>query len=822
MKTINFKKLVLSATCVILCVALLLSVLPVAFAVADECKPVTNTQTVAGEDSENVYVAENFSQLTSDWEQIAASDVANTKLSFHNGEMSVFHKGTSGSPANYFGSAYKIATNKTYTDFTFEMTFRMNYWENDSRFVAVMFHTRESNGRLMGYMANYRVNGENAVTCLTENSVDDAKNTNSIVLSDKNLHTLKLEMSGNIVRYFIDDSPIAIAVSQRPAEERAYEWDTTTIDDGNFASHLDNGGFALLVNRSMCAIKSVTIKPYAESSFHGDATENAQDNNVVNTYYDMYGNVTNGPTVVCDVKDAITLDSLNGAVRPSNAILNFSNGNVVDANGNTLGTFDEVYQKIRGKVIPVVRVETQADADAFADYMNNTLNILDISVLSSTPALVKRVRTKCPNIRGMIYFDDVSSLWDVVATTHANLATVVVLPQRLCTLENVTYIQARFETVWAVADSYLSADIYQCVNSGAYGVVSPYFRDVYDVLTTYSENSITRTPMNVAHRGCSNLAYENSLSAVRLAIEKGATHLELDGILTKDGKIAISHDDSIVAITNGSGSISNMTLAEVQRFDLTLRDTASVKDAYLYVNGTPIKEHIPSLDEVLTAIKGTGVILVFEIKTDDVAIVSALKRAIEAHDVADQVVVICFDGTGQILSAMAKQLPETPVALLQGLAGGGAWSAETIDVILKDLCSRNAALDKSYTHGGASTQLNRYLRDRGMVGWYWTFADENALDLGEKLGFFGLTNDCAELYQNRVRFVVGGENSLYSLSVGDKVSVKTVTYGGVETVVQAEVTYCKRSANGWKVVARYQTEKGYYLYTQVFEVTKAD
>jgi len=821
MKTLNCKKLVMSVVCVFLCAVLLMSVLPIAFAVGDEQSATVNIPASATDAREDVYVAENFSQLPSDWEQIAASDVANTKLSFHNGEMSVFHNSTSGTLNKYYGAAYKIATEKTYTDFTFEMTFRMNYWENDSRFIAVMFHTTESNGRLTGYMANYRVKGQNAVSCLTETSVGDNDNSYGIVLSDKNLHTLKLEMSGNIVRYFIDDSPIQIAASQRPTDGSAYEWDTTKMDDGHFSSHLDNGGFALLVNRSMCAIKSVSIKPYAESAVQGGATESAADNNVVNTYYDMRGNVVNGPTVVCDVADKATLDSLNGAVRPSNAILNFVNGNVVDAHGKALGTFDEVYKKIRGKVIPVVRVETQADADAFVDYMNNTLNILDISVLSSNPALVKSVRTKCPNIRGMIYFDEISSLWDVVSATHANLATVVVLPQRLCTLENVTYIQARFETVWAVADSYLSADIYQCVNSGAYGVVSPYFRDVYDVLATYAENSVTRTPMNVAHRGCSNLAYENSMSAVRLAIEKGATHLELDGILTKDGKIAISHDDAISAITNGTGSISNMTLAEIQKFDLTLRDTASVKDAYLLDDkGAPIKEHMPSLDEVLAEIKGTGVILVFEIKTDDLAIVPALKRAIEKHDIADQVVVICFDGTKQILAEMAKQLPNTPTALLQGLAGGGAWSAETIDEILIDLCSRNVALDKSYTHGGASTQLNRYLRDRGMVGWYWTFADETALDLGEKHGFFGLTNDCAEVYQNRVRFVVGAENTLSSLAVGDKVSVMVTTYSGEESVGQAEVTYCKKSTNGWKVVARYQTEKGYYLYTQIFEVTK--
>lgn len=66
----------------------------------------------------------------------------------------------------------------------------------------------------------------------------------------------------------------------------------------------------------------------------------------------------NPPTVVCDVRDGETLSALTGEERPSNAILRFDGeGNVLDGEGQTLGSFSEVYEQLRGKVIPVLKLE---------------------------------------------------------------------------------------------------------------------------------------------------------------------------------------------------------------------------------------------------------------------------------------------------------------------------------------------------------------------------------------------------------------------------------------------------------------------------------
>ena len=74
-------------------------------------------------------------------------------------------------------------------------------------------------------------------------------------------------------------------------------------------------------------------------------------------------------------------------------------------------------------------------------------------------------------------------------------------------------------------------------------------------------------PVNLAHRGASALAPENTIEAFRLAIEEGAGGLELDVHMTRDRQIVVIHDATVDRTTNGSGAVSEMTLDEVRGFD---------------------------------------------------------------------------------------------------------------------------------------------------------------------------------------------------------------------------------------------------------------
>jgi glycerophosphoryl diester phosphodiesterase len=74
-------------------------------------------------------------------------------------------------------------------------------------------------------------------------------------------------------------------------------------------------------------------------------------------------------------------------------------------------------------------------------------------------------------------------------------------------------------------------------------------------------------PVNLAHRGASFVAPENTMEAFRTAVEAGAGGLELDVHLTRDGHVVVIHDATVDRTTSGTGAVSEMTVDELRRLD---------------------------------------------------------------------------------------------------------------------------------------------------------------------------------------------------------------------------------------------------------------
>jgi glycerophosphoryl diester phosphodiesterase len=72
---------------------------------------------------------------------------------------------------------------------------------------------------------------------------------------------------------------------------------------------------------------------------------------------------------------------------------------------------------------------------------------------------------------------------------------------------------------------------------------------------------------NIAHRGASAYEPENTLRAFGRAIEMGATMLELDVHLSRDGHPVVIHDAELSRTTNGTGRVADMSLEQIKRFD---------------------------------------------------------------------------------------------------------------------------------------------------------------------------------------------------------------------------------------------------------------
>ena len=132
-------------------------------------------------------------------------------------------------------------------------------------------------------------------------------------------------------------------------------------------------------------------------------------------------------------------------------------------------------------------------------------------------------------------------------------------------------------------------------------------------------------PVNLAHRGASASAPENTLEAFRLAVESGAGGLELDVHMTRDGEIVVLHDPTVDRTTEGTGPVSGMSLSEVRRLDAGYRFASDGAHPYRgkgvlvptlaevfrefpeVVVNMDIKEHRPGFEEaVLREIRAAG------------------------------------------------------------------------------------------------------------------------------------------------------------------------------------------------------------------------
>jgi glycerophosphoryl diester phosphodiesterase len=103
-------------------------------------------------------------------------------------------------------------------------------------------------------------------------------------------------------------------------------------------------------------------------------------------------------------------------------------------------------------------------------------------------------------------------------------------------------------------------------------------------------------PVNLAHRGASASAPENTQEAFRLAVQSGAGGLELDVHLTRDGCPVVIHDPTLDRTTNASGAVAGMTLDEVREPDAGYNFSHDGGNSHPY-RGLGLR--IPILAEVL-------------------------------------------------------------------------------------------------------------------------------------------------------------------------------------------------------------------------------
>lgn len=121
-------------------------------------------------------------------------------------------------------------------------------------------------------------------------------------------------------------------------------------------------------------------------------------------------------------------------------------------------------------------------------------------------------------------------------------------------------------------------------------------QDRADLIVKEFKDSNSKNVLVAAHRGDWRHAPENSIKGIENSIKMGIDIVEVDVRKTKDGKLVLMHDATIDRTTNGTGKVSDHTLAELKK--LYLKNNQGGDDAEL------TDQRIPTLEEVLLAAKG--------------------------------------------------------------------------------------------------------------------------------------------------------------------------------------------------------------------------
>ncbi len=153
-------------------------------------------------------------------------------------------------------------------------------------------------------------------------------------------------------------------------------------------------------------------------------------------------------------------------------------------------------------------------------------------------------------------------------------------------------------------------------------------------------------PINIAHRGASHDAPENTLAAFHLAKLQKADALELDVRMTADSQLVVLHDAGIDRTTDGSGNVSEIQFQELRSYDAGSWFDERFSD-----------EKVPLLEEVL-ALADSVTTIIIEIKSTEEGIEQRVINIINTSGKKDRVILKSF--YPDVIQRFAQLAPDIP------------------------------------------------------------------------------------------------------------------------------------------------------------------
>jgi len=229
---------------------------------------------------------------------------------------------------------------------------------------------------------------------------------------------------------------------------------------------------------------------------------------------------------------------------------------------------------------------------------------------------------------------------------------------------------------------------------------------------------------NIAHRGASALAPENTLPAFELALQLGVNEVELDVRRCATGEVIVIHDKSVDRTTDGIGAVKDKSFAEIKALD-----------AGSWFDERFRGESVPALDEVFDLLAGRLTVNI-ELKGGSLnpdGIEQVVVESIRRHGMIERVIISSFNPCR--LRRIRAKAPELKTALIfspyNSLYLRRAWFAPILKV--DGLHAFHSMVDRHFVDGA---------HRRGRWVYAWTVDEREQMEKLILTGLDGIvTND---------------------------------------------------------------------------------
>ena len=223
----------------------------------------------------------------------------------------------------------------------------------------------------------------------------------------------------------------------------------------------------------------------------------------------------------------------------------------------------------------------------------------------------------------------------------------------------------------------------------------------------------------MAHRGASKAAPENSLAAVRGAIEAGSDWVEIDVQETADGEVVVIHDSDLMKLARNKTKVWDARLSDLQSIDIGNSFGPSFQN-----------ERVPTLSEVLKLCQGkTGVLIELKYYGHDQQLEQRVVDIVEKHGMSNEIMVMSLKPDG--VRKMKRLRPTWKCGVLLSVSVGNIQKIEA------DFLAVNARF--------ATRSLINKLHQAGKEIYVWTVDDPVSMSMLMNRGVDGLITNRPEV-----------------------------------------------------------------------------